>query len=240
MKSGFPRLGLYKSYAASMDEGWTRWVFGQYGIPYQGLHDAEIRAGNLRAKYDLILIPDQSPASLLRGLPAGSVPAEVAGGLSETGVAELKKFVEAGGRVVTLNNASDFVIESFKLPLRNVVRGVAAKDFYCPGSILKLTLDASHPLANGMTAESIAWFEEGGAFEVTDPGNTKARVIARYGEGNPLLSGWILGPNYVAGKAAVVEVKVGEGSVVVFGFRPQYRGQSVATYPLLFNALRAR
>jgi hypothetical protein len=230
------RLGLYKSYAASMDEGWTRWILDQYRIPYTSLHDAEIRAGNLRAKFAVILFPDQSPAPIVRGLSTSAYPAEYAGGLSAAGLAELRKFVQSGGRLVALNGASDFAIETFDLPVRNVLRGLSAKEFYCPGSILKLALNASHPLAKGMPVDTIAWFEDGGAYELTESGGSSVRVIARYGEGDPLLSGWILGPNYVTGKAAIVEANVGDGAVVLFGFRPQYRGQSVATFPLFFNA----
>jgi hypothetical protein len=240
---------MYKNYLASMDEGWTRWIFDQYKFPYTSLRDAEARAGDLKAKYDAIIIPDQSVAALVNGLPAragdrtdseeritGVYPAEFAGGLGEAGVKALREFVEAGGTLITFNNASNFAIEKLGAPVRNVLKGVSARDFYCPGSILRAQLDASSPLTFGMEKDSIAWFEGSPAFEVTDAAN--AKVIARYPEAeNPLLSGWILGDKLIRGKAALVEAKLGKGRVILFGFRPQYRAQTLATLPLVFNAV---
>jgi hypothetical protein len=240
------RVGMYKSYAPSMDEGWTRWVFDQYKFPYFSLHDAEARAGKLYPKYDVIILPDQSARALAEGASArpergesgaaGAYPQEYSGGLGEAGIKALREFIEAGGTIITLNNASNFAIEYLGAPVKNALKGVAPKDFYCPGSILRTQLDAASPLTLGLEKESIAWFEGSPVFEVTDPAG--ARVIARYAEdANPLLSGWILGDKLIRGKAALVEAKIGKGRIVMFGFRPQYRGQSLATLPLLFNAI---
>ncbi len=241
------RVGLYRNHLPSMDEGWTRWLFDQYRFPYAPVQDAEVRAGGLRAKFDAIILPDQPANALFNGLPsratqgaegemAGTYPAEVAGGLGAAGVDSLRQFVEAGGTLVTFNNASTFAIERFQLPVRDVLKGVAARDFYCPGSILRTQLDATSPLSFGLDADSIAWFEGSPAFEVTDP--ARAKIIARYPVDNsPLLSGWILGDRLLRGKGAMVEVNMGEGRVILFGFRPQYRGQSLATVPLVFNAI---
>jgi hypothetical protein len=238
------RVALYQSYAASMDEGWTRWVFDQYKFPYTRLRDGEARGGNLRPKYDVIILPDQSVRGIVEGLSArgegeaagGGYPAEYAGGLGEEGVKALREFVEQGGTLITFNNASNFAIERLGVPVRNVLKGVGAREFYCPGSILKTELVASSPLVFGMGRESIAWFEGSPAFEVTDA--NAARAVARYPAGaNPLLSGWILGDQLLRGKAALVEAKMGKGRVILFGFRPQYRGQSLATLPLVFNAI---
>ncbi|MCI0665041.1 MAG: M14 family metallopeptidase [Acidobacteria bacterium] len=242
------RVAIYKNYLPSMDEGWTRWVFDQYRFPFKLLFDGEARAGNLKASYDAIILPDQSVAALTSGLQGGqggdgeaeerggSYPAEFTGGLGEDGIKSLRAFVEAGGTLIAFNKASDFAIEKFDLPVRNVLKGVAARDFYCPGSILRTHLDSTSPLTFGLEKESIAWFENSPAFEITD--KTSARIIASYPESeNPLLSGWILGDEKVRGKAAIVEIKIGQGRVILFGCRPQYRGQSLATFPLLFNAM---
>lgn len=229
------RVGLYQNYLASMDEGWTRWVFDQYRFPYTSLKQAEVRAGNLRAKYDVIILPDQPPAAIMNGL-GRNYPAEYAGGLRAEGVKAIAEFVEAGGTLITFNEASNFAIEQLRVPVKNVLQGVAAKDFYCPGSILRTEIDETSPLAFGLEKESIAWFEESPAFEITDA--ESARVIARYpADRSSLLSGWILGEERLRGKAALVEVKKGQGRVIMFGFRPQYRGQSLATMPLIFNAI---
>ncbi len=246
------RVAIYKNHLPSMDEGWTRWMFDQYRFPYASLLDAEVRAGGLKAKYDAIIIPDQSVNALVNGLPGaasgaseaagteeritGVYPAEYAGGLGEAGVKALREFIEAGGTVITFNNASNFAIEKLGAPARNVLKGVPARDFYCPGSILRAQLDSSSPLAFGLEKESIAWFENSPAFEITDPAS--ARAIARYPESeSPLLSGWILGDKLVRGRAAMVEANIGKGRVILFGFRPQYRAQSLATFPLLFNSI---
>ncbi|HKX27580.1 MAG TPA: M14 family metallopeptidase, partial [Blastocatellia bacterium] len=242
------RVALYKNYLPSMDEGWTRWIFDQYRFPYTSLLSPESRQGNLNAKYDVIILPDQSVRALADGLPgksgdnasdeeaSGSYPAEYAGGLGEAGVKALREFVEAGGTLVTFNNASNFAIEKLGLPVRNVLRGVSAKDFYCPGSLLRATLDSANLMTFGLEKDLPIWFEQSPAFEVTDP--AAARIIARYPETeNPLMSGWILGDKSIRGKAALVEVKVGKGRVILFGFRPQYRGQSLVTVPFIFNAI---
>jgi Zinc carboxypeptidase len=242
------RAAIYKNHRPSMDEGWTRWIFDQYRFPYASLLDAEVRAGNLNAKYDAIIIPDQKVEDLVNGLSerngegspgdntGGGYPAEYAGGLGEAGIKALKEFVEGGGTLITFNDASDFAIEKLGLPVRNVLKGVSVKDFYCPGSILRTQLDSTSALTFGVEKNAIAWFESGPAFEVTDA--AKAKVIARYPEAaNPLLSGWILGDKLIRGKGALVDAKLGRGRVILFGFRPQYRGQSLATFPLMFNAI---
>ena len=247
-------VALYRSSVPSHDEGWTRWIFDSMDFPYGVLGDKELRAGitiykpapSVTGKYYVILIPDQPPRTLLEGYRAGSMPPELTGGLGPAGVKTLREFVETGGTLVFLNRASDFAIEQFKLPLRDVVAGLPGTDFYVPGSILRIELDTSHPIAKGMPKETIAWAEDSPVFEVTDDPSASVpaanvRVIASYPvDKDPLLSGWLLGGNLIKGKAALVEVTMGKGRVILFGFRPQYRAQSQATYPLFFNALSSK
>src|SRR5437667_12600509 len=176
----------------------------------------------------------------------------------------LRDFVEQGGTLFCLNRASDFAIEQFKLPVRDVVDGLPRTDFYVPGSILRIELDTSNPIAAGMPKESIAWVENSPVFEMFPAGNadvpvrnereartaheqrtgtsafpaSSVHIIAWYPrDKDPLLSGWLLGGDRIKGKAALVEVTMGKGRIILFGFRPQYRGQSLATYPLFFNAI---
>jgi hypothetical protein len=275
---------IYRSPAPSIDEGWTRFILGNEKRParhplidpcdllsYSNIFNGEIRDGRISAgRYSsqasgpgTIVFPDQAPNQILNGYAKGTMPDDYTGGVGKEGVENLKKFVEAGGRLVFLNRASDFAIEQFGLPIRDVTKGLARKDFYIPGSILRTELDTTSPIAKGMPAESIAWFENGPAFEseppasaggLTRPGGTSGqvqppanaggsdrsvRVIARY-PSDPakiLLSGWALGAEKIAGKAALVEVTYGKGKIILFGFRPQYRGQSLATFPLFFNAI---
>jgi hypothetical protein len=251
------RSAIYRSHVPSIDEGWTRWVFEHYGrqkcVDYASLKDNEVLSGDLHTRFDAIIIPDQPRAAIFNGYRSGAMPPEYTGGLGAEGVKALREFVEGGGTLVCLNRASDFAIEQFKLPLRDVVAGLPRTDFYVPGSILRIELDTSHPIAAGMPKESIAWAEDSPVFEVLsgtgvppvgigDTAKTpvpQVRVIAWYPKDkDPLLSGWLLGGDRIKGKAALVEVTMGKGRIILFGFRPQYRGQSLATYPLLFNAIR--
>jgi hypothetical protein len=234
-----PRVGLYRSYDAAIDEGWTRWLFDTWHVPYVSIVDSTVRAGHLKEKFDAIVLPSQEPTELLDGLPA-RYPAPYAGGLGADGVQALRDFVTDGGTLVALNNASRFAIQSLLLPVRNVLETVPDEDFYAPGSIFRLELDPSNAISKGVPQQTVAWFEGGPAFDVLD--SALVRVIGRY-PADPdkvLLSGWVLHPERVAGRAALLEVRQGQGRVVLFGFRPQYRGQSLATYPLLFNSLQLR
>ncbi|MBA2645420.1 MAG: hypothetical protein H0U81_01350, partial [Pyrinomonadaceae bacterium] len=161
-------LALYKSHVPAMDEGWTRWVFEQNGISHSELEDSGIRAGSLHNKYEVVIIPDQPPRTILEGHKQGTMPDEYTGGLGAEGVKALREFVEAGGTLVCLNKASSFAVEQFKLPVRDVTAGLKRTEFFVPGSILRTMLDTSHPIAAGMPKESIAWVEDSPAFEVSD------------------------------------------------------------------------
>lgn len=247
--------GIYRSHLASMDEGWTRWItetsdsFKGDCIEYPSIADSQVRSEKV-TDFRTIIFPDQSAAQILNGHRKGSMPDEYTGGVGKEGVESLRKFVEAGGTLVFLNRASNFAIEQFNLPVKDVTAGLPRKEFYIPGSILRTELDLSHPIAKGMPQQSIAWFENSPVFEIVqsagfspsvrDESRTlNARIIARY-PSDPkqiLLSGWALGAEKIAGKAALVEVAMGKGKIILFGFRPQYRGQSLATFPLLFNAI---
>jgi hypothetical protein len=238
-----PRIALYKSHVPSIDEGWTRWVLEKdFSFTYTSLEDADARAGHLKEKHDVIIIPDQTPRAILDGYKKGTMPEELTGGLGKEGVKALREFVEAGGTLVAFNDASDFAIEQFDLPVRDVTLDLKRTDFYCPGSILRTVLDTTHPVARWMPRESVAWVEDSPVFEVKGDTAARARVkiIARYPDaGTPLLSGWLLGAERIRGKAALVEVGLGKGRIYLFGFRPQYRAQSLATYPLLFNVINS-
>jgi hypothetical protein len=235
-----PSNALYRSAIPANDEGWTRWILETERKPFVSANDKELRNGSLKSKFKSIVIPDQPPRMILNGYRSGTMPPELTGGLGQEGVNSLRHFVEDGGTHVCLNRASDFAIEQFKLPLRDVVAGLPRTQFYVPGSILRLELDTTHPLAKGMPSESIAWAEDSPVFEVVQNANisvpaTNVKIIGWYPrEKDPLLSGWLLGGERIKGKAALVEVTMGKGRIILFGFRPQYRGQSLATYPLFF------
>ena len=228
-----PRVGLYQSWVASMDEGWTRFVFErETGVAYQTLHDSDLRTGDLGARFDAIVLPDQSRRAIVEGHAAGSLPDQYCGGLGREGVLALKAFVEAGGTLIALNGASELPLAEFGIGVSNALAAAAQADFYCPGALLRVSVDGSNPLGHGLGETTAVWFEDGPAFEVRG-GN----VVARYAEASPLLSGWLFGGERLQGRAALVEAPLGKGRVVLFGFRPQYRAQSWATYPALLNAI---
>jgi hypothetical protein len=216
-----------------MDEGWTRFVFErEMSVAYEELRDREVRAGDLRRRFDAVVLPDQSPAALLNGHAKGSMPEEYVGGLGTEGVAALRAFAEGGGTLVALDSAALFAVDQLRLPVRNALAGVAPADFFCPGSILAARADPAHPLAHGLPETTPVWFEGSPAFEVQE-----GAAVLRYGDGDPLLSGWLLGGDRLKDRTALVEVPLGKGRVVLFGFRPQYRAQSRVTYAALLNAL---
>ena len=234
-----PRIALYQSWVPSMDEGWTRWIFDTNGIPYTRVVDADIRKGALGQRFDALVLPDNAPLAITegsrgRGAESGPpVPPEYTGGLGPDGVASLHEFVSGGGTVIALNKASGVYAGKDTAAVTDMVEGVPAKNFYIPGSILSVTLDPANPIDFGMPATTPIFFEQSPVFKVSG----EAKSAATYAGDHPLLSGWLLGGSYLAGKSALVEEPVGKGRLVLFGFRPQYRGQSEATYPLLFNAL---
>ena len=229
-----------------IDEGWTHWIFDLYKVPFTAITEKDVAAGSLNDRFDVIVIPEGGVAGAGgRGGGGGGAGrgGRGGGGAGAGGAAPsdtfgpLDAFVRNGGSVLAFNTASNALIAGLKLPVKNVLAGVSSNDFYCPGSILAVEVDRSSPLARGFTANVPAiWFENGPAFEISDP--AQATAVATYPvTGNPLLSGWLLGGSKLNGKAALVDVKLGRGHVVLYGFRPQYRGQSMATYPLIWSAI---
>jgi hypothetical protein len=246
VKLARPRVGLYRSWVENIDEGWTRWLLEQYEFPMQTLADQEIRRGALRARFDAIVVPDQSLDRLVNGHAAGTMPAEYTGGLGPEGLRALKQFVDEGGTLITLDSSSDVAIDALGLPVHNVVRGLKPGQFFVPGSILRLTLDSAHPLTFGMPAETAAFFAFGSAYDLapaTAAGSnsptvsSSPRIVGRFASSNVLMSGWIEGAEHIAGRGAIVEAPSGLGRAVLIGFRAQHRAQSHATFRLLFNAL---
>jgi hypothetical protein len=219
------RIAIFRtSTNESMDAGWTRWVFDKYRVPFTVINEKDVAAGSLNAKFDAILIPDQGAQQLERAI-------------GEAGASALGAFVDAGGNLLAFNDAAGFAIDALKLPVKNALEGVKNTEFYAPGSIFAVDVNRSHPLAAGLTAPVPGvWFEDSPAFDITDPSAATA-VLTYPASGNALLSGWLLGPGKLNGKAAMVDVKRGRGHIVLYGFRPQYRGQSNATFPLIWSAI---
>ncbi|RRA49144.1 M14 metallopeptidase family protein [Acidipila sp. EB88] len=235
-----PRIALYQSWVPSMDEGWTRWIFDQNNIQYTRVVDADVRRGDLRRRFDVVILPDSSPRAVTsgaqeyggEGIDGPQTPPEFRGGLGEAGLASLRTFATDGGTIVALNKASD-VYAKKDSPVADALEGVKNTEFYIPGSILEVSVDTSNPLAFGSAPRVPVFFEQSPSFKVTGD----AVSVASYTSDKPLLSGWILGGQYLRGTSALAEEPIGKGRVILFGFRPQYRAQSEVTYRFFFNAL---
>ncbi len=231
---GAPRVGMYKGHQEPMAAGWTRWMLDRHGMRYDSLHDARIRAGSLGDDYDVLIFQSQSDRSISEGNPPGSLPVRYTGGIGEEGRAAIRDFVESGGRLVAIEEAADFAVGLFGLRVGNAVEGLSSTEFYVPGSILRVDLAADH-LSDGYDGSTAAWYwRSSRAFTVDDD---RVQVLGTYGLDNPVISGWVLGPERLAGRPALLRARVGRGEVILFGFQPNYRGQSIVTWPLFFNAV---
>jgi hypothetical protein len=241
------RVALYKPWVENIDEGWTRWILERYEFPYANIADAEVRRGNLRAQYDVIILPDASAERLLSGHPAGTLPDIFTGGLGTEGASALRAFVEAGGTLVALDSSGALAINALNLPIRDVTQDAPPSEFFCPGSIVRLELDPSQPLAYGMRPRTAGFFAYSSAYEVTAPPTTEGhagapgfsaiQAVGRYAARDVLMSGWLEGERVIAGRDAVLVARVALGRVVLIGFRAQHRAQAHATFRLLFNAI---
>jgi len=264
------RVAVYQRFGGgNIDEGWTRLVLEQFNFPYTSIFDPEIKAGNLIDKYDVLVIPNDSTATITgdataagrggRGGGAGAAPAatgrgaaggegggggrggntppEYRTGLGAEGVTAIRDFVQKGGTLVTLNAATAFPVDRLGIGVRNVLEGKNSKEFWCPGSTLKATFDNTNPLAYGMPAHGLALYLNSPAFEITAQNAENYETIARYEDRDLLESGWLVGEENLARRAAVVSAKSGQGRVVLIGFPAQHRAQMHGTYKLLFNAL---
>ena len=271
VRQRLPRVALYQSYVASMDEGWTRWLLEDYGFDVTTLSDEDLRNGNLGG-IDAIILPHpdggvyfkNGVGKMLTGHPAGSMPDEYTGGMGLGGAANLLGFVDGGGKILAFGDAVDFALQQFGLPVRDIVASAGSKDFSIPGSLIRTNIDTSNSLAWGMDEQVAVNFVRGQAFAVLGQEDCvddllnqrhchevvrgdrplkefdqpqRFDSVASYADDELLMSGWAAGTEHIAGKSALARVPLGEGEVIVYGFRPQFRGQPRATYKLVFNAL---
>ncbi len=252
---GTARVALYQSWVPNMGEGWTRWLLEQYEFSFSNVRDAEVRAGSLGKKFDVLILPSMQTKTLLEGHKKGTIPPQYVGGIGDKGVRSIKRFVAEGGTLVTLNAASLFAVERLGLPVTNVLKDLGPPvrtlgpdlsaeppKFACPGSVLRMKLDPSHPVAYGMPEEIGGMFMRSPAFEVvySEDGEEEFErnlIVAKYPGDNLLMSGYLKGEQYLRNKAAVVEVPLENGRVILLGFATQNRAQSHATFKLLFNSI---
>jgi hypothetical protein len=248
-----PRIGLYRSWWSNMDEGWTRYVFDDLEVPYVTLRNADFKVTkkeklNLKSKYDVIVFPSENVDIIKTGKPDPASPwarrftpnpPEYSGGIEKEGVEALKAFVEEGGILVTLNETCGLAFKDLEVPAMNALEKLDRTKFFCPTSILKLKVDSASPIGYGLPEETPAMFSDSVAMTTWAPTLTEwdRRVVASFAEENVLLSGWLLGEDVIARKAAVVDVRHKKGHIILIGIASQMRAQSHGTYKFLLNAL---
>ena len=228
-----PRIAIYQGWKEPITAGWSRWLLDAHGIPFTALQDDDVRAGGLEQRFDVIIFQDQLPRDIADGWLRGEMPSEYTGGIGRNGLLALRRFVERGGRLVTIEASTELAIGLFNLRIDGRP-WPEQPGLYIPGSIVRLDVEPGAQEVWG-DAGGVAWFSrQSRAFTLFD---RRIEVLARYGTGNPRLSGLVIGGEQIAGQPALVRANVGRGSVVLFGFQPNYRGQSQATWPLLFRAI---
>ncbi len=245
-----PRVGLYRSWMASIDAGWTEWLLDTFAVPYRLLHNDDFARGRFD-ELDTVILASERPEAILNGWREGEPTArrkpeldlkalqrpEYCGGIGLAGLLNLERFVAQGGTLVAFDEATELAIRYFPLPVRNAL-ATASPRFECPGSLLRATVDTAHPLAAGMPQQTFVFSTGGKAFESTLAGNESSmQVVARYSAGELLASGWVAGDAAARGKPLLVEVPHGKGRVILYGFRPQFRGQTFGTFKLVLNAI---
>ena len=203
--------------------------------------------GCIVERYDALLFADDDLRSIVgtdrpqeQGLYPGAdnYPPEYRKGLGDAGVEALKDFVRSGGSLILLDGATALATERFGIPVRNVVAGLSPKEFFAPGSTLRVQMDPAHPFAYGMPRDALIVFFDSAAFDIGNSiANNNISVVARYGGRDILRGGWLDGEAVLRQQAALLDVGYGKGRIALIGFRAQNRAQSHGTFKVLFNAL---
>ena len=229
---GAPRVGLYRSWMPTAEEGWARWIFERYEFPYVTLVDADIRQGHLGERFDVVVLPHQPAQGAHAGNSPNDYPEEYAGGLGDLGAASLRAFVEAGGTLIAWDGTAEYAIRYLDLPVTNILQGLPNTDFYAPGSFFRVLLDTDHPVAYGMPQRTSVMFQHSPVFDVR-----QGTMVGKYPMNDLLLSGWVMGQQRLYGRTALAEVPVGRGRVILIGFKVHFRAQARGTYRILFNSM---
>jgi len=239
------RLGIYQSWLASMDEGWTRLVLDTFRFSYTPVHNQQIINGNLNKDFDALIIPDMGTSSIVEGtyrwsdsdrLGTPSIPEKYKGGIGSKGIQSLKSFVLNGGTLILFESACNFAIEKLGVPAYDVTSNLTSKEYYTPGSLLEIKLDGDHNLSRGMKSHAVIRVTHSPAFRLFNYPR-KLDAVGYYQDTNPLRSGWIIGWEEIAGKSVLAEIPAGKGRIIMFGFGVQNRAQTWGTFKLLFNSI---
>ncbi|MEP6962266.1 MAG: peptidase, partial [Acidobacteriota bacterium] len=243
------RIGLYDQYGGLAPSGWTRWILEQFEFPFEVVYPQTLDAGSLREKFDVLLFTDGAFQTGGRGgggqQRTDNIPVDYQGWTgritAETTVPQIKKFVEAGGAVLTIGSSTSLggllgvpITDHLVKPAADgATKALSRDDFYVPGSLLRVKLDTSNPITQGMSPDTVVFFDNSPVFKTP----ATAKSVATYEGAESLASGWAWGQKYLDGGTAVAEATVGEGKVFLFGPEIAFRAQPHGTFKLLFNSL---
>ncbi len=253
-------IALYGPWLPTPDEGWTRYIFDNFGFDYTLLRNKDFALLGTLKRNDVIIMPSMSTSQIVDGKRSRGqkerigdppMPGKYRGGIGKEGVNNLRRYLLGGGTVLFFGRSGNFAIDELGVPAVNVLKDVKSDDFYAPGTIFQVTLDAASPLTCGMPTTTPIYFIQDPAYTlvagmqphretaVYPNGSLSQRIplLGRNGPANPLLSGWVLGEKRLYNKVALAEVTTGKGRPVLYGFRVQNRAQTWGTFKLLFNAL---
>jgi len=238
MRIKAPRTALYQPWGGNADEGWTRWLLEQYEFPFTTIHPEDLRTGDAAGRFDVMIFPDMGTQPIMTGQNGRNVPPEYKGGIDESGLKALQRFVDNGGSLIALGRSVQFAIDKLQVPFRNALLGLSRENFFCPGSILRVLVNNAHPLAFGMPAEADAYFVNSMALDAAPSFvSMPTSVVVMYPKSGLLRSGWLQGESYLANKVGAAETRLGKGRIVLLPLRVQNRAQTHGTFKLLFNAI---
>jgi len=251
------RVGLWDVYGGSMPSGWVRYILEQFEFPFEVVFAPTLDAGNLNAKYDVLVFVDGAiPSGSGGGFGGGggpnpaTIPAEYRGQLGRvtvnTTVPRLKEFLERGGTIVTIGGSTSLA-NHLGLPIgdhltertpEGTIRGLPSDKFYSPTSVLEVAVDPTAGVAAGMPRRAMITFDNSPVFSVS-PSAVAAgvRPVAWFDSPTPLRSGWAWGQTYLEGGVVVAEAKVGQGTLYLFGPEVTFRAQPHGTFRFLFNGI---
>ncbi len=253
-------IGLWDRYGGSMPAGWTRWILEQFEYPFQRVFAPALDAGDLNARYDVLVFVDGAIPGSATGTRGGgggaaggagneepaNLPAEYRGQWgsisTEKTVPQLRTFLENGGTVVAIGSSATNLAAALKLPVENHLAESGAPlprtKFYAPGSVLSVHLDTTQTLARGMSARTDVFYDNSPVFRLgTGAKEAGVTPVAWFDSKTPLRSGWAWGQQYLENGVAVLEAKVGKGRLLMFGPEILQRAQPHGTFKFLFNSI---
>lgn len=257
-----PRIALWDAYGGSMPSGWVRWLMEQYHFDADIIYSKGIDAGDLRKKYDVIIFVTRAIPGVAketndeygfarRDPKEEEIPAEFRSTMgritAEKSIPQLKKFMEEGGRIVTIGTSTNLAYH-LGLPVKNALteigpnsaeRNLSNEKYYVPGSILQMKLDSTQSATWGLSNVTDVYFENSPVFKLAPEAVIQGKVkpLAWFGEENPLRSGWAWGATYLKGGVVAFEAPVGKGKLYAFSPEITFRAQAQGTFKLLFNEL---